>query len=105
MVWHNPREGCCTSHCPFGRAVAASQLDKFVTLGSVCYCSVHGCYLLRSWAFLVLTDGADKPSNQSMSQRPLGKATSACLPRHPAVAYLRLVRCVSLTRCLVQKSG
>ena len=38
-MWSIARQGCCTSHCPFGSAKAASQLDKFVTLGSVCYCS------------------------------------------------------------------
>jgi hypothetical protein len=66
MMWHIAGQGCCTSHCPFGRAMAASQLDKFVALGSVSYCSAHGSYLLRSWAFLVITDVAHKPSNQSM---------------------------------------
>src|SRR4029077_5750183 len=66
MMWHIAGQGCCTSHCPFGRAMAASQLDKFVALGSVCYCSAHGSYLLRSWAFLVIPDVAHKPSNQTM---------------------------------------
>jgi hypothetical protein len=31
-------------------------------------------------------------SNQSMKPTPLGETSSACLPRHPAVAYLCLVR-------------
>src|SRR5438876_43814 len=31
-------------------------------------------------------------SNQSMSQRPHCETSSVCLPRHPAVAYLFLVR-------------
>src|SRR5580765_350952 len=37
--------------------------------------------------------------NQSMSQRPLCEITSACSPRHPAVAYLFLVR--SMMRAVV----
>jgi len=36
----------------------ASQLDKFVALGSGCYCSAHGSYLLHSWSSL---DEANSP--------------------------------------------
>src|SRR5258707_9798099 len=32
---------------------------------------------------------ATNSSNRSMSQRPHGEMRPACLPRHPAVAYLR----------------
>src|SRR6516225_10078326 len=89
MMWHIAREGCCTSHCPFGRAMAASQPDKFVALGSVCYCSAHGSYSLRSWAFLV-TDVAHKPSSQMM--KPTNEMFDVrCrmfdLAAAPAVAY------------------
>jgi len=38
--------------------MAASQLDKFVALGSGCYCSAHGSYLLHSWSSL---DEANSP--------------------------------------------
>src|SRR6187200_2943792 len=55
MMWHIAGQDCCTLHCPFSRAMAASQPDKFATLGSVCYCSAHGSYSLRSWASLVIT--------------------------------------------------
>ena len=36
--------------------------------------------------------------NQSMSQRPHSEISPVCLPRHPAVAYLFLVRPVTLSR-------
>ena len=51
--------------------MAASQPDRFVALGSVCYCSAHGSYSPRSWAFLV-TDDAQKPSNQTIKPNPKG---------------------------------
>jgi hypothetical protein len=66
-MWHIARQGCCTSHCPFGRAMAASQPDRFGALGSVCYCSAHGSYSLHSWSSVVITDLAHKASNQSMN--------------------------------------
>ena len=65
-MWHIARQGCCISYYPFGRAMAASQPDKFVALDSVCYCSAHGSYSLGSWASLFITDVAHKPPNQSM---------------------------------------
>ena len=37
--------------------MAASQLDKFVALGSGCYCSAHGSYLLHSWSSLDEANG------------------------------------------------
>src|SRR6202035_5629052 len=92
MMQQIARQGCCTSHCPFGRAMAASQLDKFVALGSVCYCSAHGSYLLHWWAFLVITDVAHKPSNHSMKPTARLEISSVWWRRHPAVAYLCLVR-------------
>jgi hypothetical protein len=66
MMWHIARQGCYTSHCPFGRAMAASQLDKFVALGSVCYCSAHGSYLRHSWSSL---DEANAPSRDAIAPK------------------------------------
>src|SRR6516164_2024126 len=66
MMWHIAGQDCCTSHCPFSRAMAASQPDKFATLGLVCYCSAHGFYSLHSWASLVIAVLAHKASNHSM---------------------------------------
>jgi hypothetical protein len=40
--------------------ISMEPLDRYV-IGN--YCSAHGSYLLRSWAFLVITDVANKPSN------------------------------------------
>jgi hypothetical protein len=54
--------------------------------------------LLLLWAltvFFSVLHGARvhrSASNQTISQRPHCDATLACLPRHPAVAYLLLVR-------------
>src|SRR5215831_705644 len=74
MMSHIARQDCCTSHCPFGRVMAASQPDKSVALGSVCYCSAPGSYSLRSWPCLVITDLAHEASNRSM--RPTTQVTT-----------------------------
>ena len=92
MTWNIARQDCCTLHCPFGRAMAASQPDKSVALGSVCYCSAPGSYSLRSWASLVITDPIHKTSNQWDSQQPLIEQTRATLLPHPFATYLFSVR-------------
>ena len=82
-----------TSHFLFSRAKAASQSDRFVEPDSVCSCLARGFCSSQSCLSLNITDVADCASNQSMKPTsPTAKQLQTRLPRHPAVAYLILVR-------------
>src|SRR6516162_2648060 len=105
MTSHIARQDCCTSHCPFGRAMAASRPDKSVALDSVCYCSAPGFYSLRSSASFVIigecvlrADRAALPITMYLAASAIAlDATRTDLPKRLNLSDARARR----TRCAV----